>query len=368
MMISSAKTLTVASRNPRFDRRRNLWIRTAAGPQIGFGHLRRCVILARTLQDCCVPAFLLDSNDLWSLEQVTGEGWNSYCRGLDEIWAVMPDPLGILIDSRLIAGLDRLIQRAKDRRIPVISIHDLGLNPLPSDIVIDGSITAFSGKAPSRDAVSFSGTDYMVLDPSYGRLHRRKKEIRGTIRSVFINLGGGDSERFFLKVLKGLKLRSRELEVVGVPGFISQMQERLCRQDWKPLHLRWENRGIERYLAEADLAITAGGLAAYEALCSGTPLLALSYDSLQQATIKGLADKNACLDLGPGTELEPSKLCEALSLLDSDFELRKRLSICGKQIVDGRGAERVSQIVRHTIQMFSAADQGRVPIVTGIGI
>jgi hypothetical protein len=71
-MTLSAKTLTVVpSLTPS---RQSLWIRTAAGPRIGFGHLKRCFSLAHALQDSLSPVFILDRDDSWAGEQIENGG------------------------------------------------------------------------------------------------------------------------------------------------------------------------------------------------------------------------------------------------------------------------------------------------------
>jgi spore coat polysaccharide biosynthesis predicted glycosyltransferase SpsG len=355
MMILSAKTLTAIPRASRSADSPSLWIRTAAGPQIGYGHLRRSAILAQILGDCCNPLFLLDSEDSWSPEYLNLHGLDFFNQGCEYAWVLLPEPTAILIDTRLSGGLNDLIVPANRRGIPVISVHDLGLNPLPSDIAIDGSVAPTFVDSPCRDRAYFSGTEYMILDPVYRGLHQQNKLIRNEIRSIFVNLGGGDSGRFYTKVLQGLKLWGREVNVIGAPGFASWGKEALVQKDWHPLHFRWEKQNIEECLFESDLAITAGGISAYEVLCAGTPLLALSYDSFQETTLKILGDSDACLSLGLGEKLAPSDLAQTLALVESDIDRRRRMSLRGKQIVDGRGAERVAQIIRGTICKSSMA-------------
>jgi spore coat polysaccharide biosynthesis predicted glycosyltransferase SpsG len=352
-MLPSAKSLTVAPEILGPGIKPDLWIRTAAGPQIGFGHLKRCFILGELLKDCSTPIVLLEQDDLWTKRQLEENGWLC-CLGFEDAWTLMPDPAGILIDTRLPSGLDRLISTAKFRGIPVVSIHDLGLNLLDSDIVIDGSILPPCDDDLPPNAECYIGTEYMVLGSFYGGLHQLKKPVRNTIRSIYVNLGGGNSEKYFPKVLEGLRLWSQEAEVVGVPGFVPWGQENLCGRDWHPLHFRWASSNIEQILFEADLAITAGGISAYEALCTGTPLLSLSYDPLQQATISALAGKGACVSLGPGDALDPLRLSETLSTVNSDLDMRKSLSIRGRQLVDGKGARRVAQIIRRALGGSSA--------------
>jgi UDP-2,4-diacetamido-2,4,6-trideoxy-beta-L-altropyranose hydrolase len=349
MMISCAKSLTSAPETSQLSERSHLWICTAAGPKIGFGHLRRCMILARSLLDCISPLFLIDSRDCWSQEQLDNQGYDYFCENFDKACFFLPEPAAILIDTRHVEGLDCLIENARKRGIPIISVHDLGLDPLPSDIVIDGSIAPLFHDTNTKCPASLIGTDFIILDPVYRLLHQQKKQIREQVQSVFVNLGGGDSRKYYSRVLEGLRLWAHELEVVGVPGFVGWGQQRLEEMDWYPLHFRWEYASPGRFLFRADLAITGGGLAAYEALCAGTPLLALSHDSLQQVTVNAFAAAGACINLGPGNNLNPTQLAEVLSNLDIACNERKLLSSKGRKIVDGRGVERVSEIVRQLI-------------------
>lgn len=345
--------MTVAPQHSQIEGLSSLWIRTASSPQIGFGHLRRSLVLAEALQDCCTPIFLLDPDDCWSKTHLEGRDCYFFSGGVEKSWDLLPEPAAILIDTRLSGGLESLIATAKTRNIPVISVHDLGLNMLPSNIIIDGSIVPADRDSILADTKYFAGTDYMILNPVYRNLYLQDKTIREKIQSIFVNLGGGNSGKYFPRVLQGLKLWAHEVEVIGVPGFVAWGQEILAQADWSPLHFRWESGDFERLLFESDLAITAGGIAAYEALCAGTPLLALSYDPLQHTTIRRLSSSDACIDLGFAEELTPVKLAGTLSPIETDVDKRRFLSSHGRQIVDGQGSERVARIVRQSISQNS---------------
>ncbi len=355
-MISGAKSLTVVPNLPHYLGKTCLWIRSGAGPQIGFGHLKRSIVLAKSLLDCTRPLFLVEPHDKWSPHLLKSEGMAFVSEDLDAIWSLLPVPGAILIDTPMPEGLDRLIGYARNRRIPVISIHDLGRNPIASDIAIDGSIAPFVLESASEPIRIYSGTKYMVLDPVYGIHHRRRRHVRVKIQSILVNLGGGNSRGYFWKVMEGLRLWNHGIDVIGVPGFVSWGQEDLARKDWRPLRFHWEDTSIDALLFQADLAITAGGLAAYEALCTGTPLLALAYDPLQRTTIASIAKAGACIDLGSGDDLDPDRLPEVLSRLESETRKRNVLSIKGRSIVDGGGAKRVSQIIRGLIHRRCAVN------------
>ncbi len=331
--------------------RPSIWIRTVAGPSIGFGHLRRSTTLGRMLSDVLHPVLLCNPMDHWTQEEAVLQGWSSALLEPSSLWSDHPTPAGLLIDTREETGLRQLISEARDRSVPVLSIHDLGLNPLPSDVAIDGSIFPVTRDFPRRDTAFYTGTAYLVLDPTFSLLHQQRNRVREKIQSVIVNLGGGESRRYFEKVLEGLQRCGRELEVIGFPGFASWGQDELARRDWSPLSFRWASKteAVERLLFRADLAITAGGLASFEAMCVGTPLLALSYDGFQHLNISMLAKADACIDLGQGDLLNPASIPTLFASLDQIPGQRERLSFNGRQIVDGRGAERVSRVIRRLV-------------------
>lgn len=329
-----------------------LWVRTVAGPAVGFGHLRRSLILSRMLSDHFTPLFLCDAGDRWTKAQASANHWRSLPFEVAGLWERMIVPAGLLIDTREDHGLIQLISEAQARAVPVISIHDLGLNPLPSDMIVDGSVLPVAQDIPWHDTESYYGPSYMVLDPSFAALHRKRRILRDRISLVVVNLGGGESRRYFRKVLQGLRSWGHRLDVTGIPGFIDWGQRKWSERDWGPLNFRWagQSERVDKVLSRADVAVTAGGLSAYEALCAGTPLLAASVDEFQQVTVTNLARAGACIDLGPAGFLKTRQIAGVLSGLDADPALRQKLSLRGRQIVDGRGAERVARLIHRFLR------------------
>jgi spore coat polysaccharide biosynthesis predicted glycosyltransferase SpsG len=284
------------------------WVRTAAGPTIGFGHLRRTLTLARMLRSSVTPLFLLDSDDRGSQEQVQRDQFGYQMFRPGKSWPDYVSPSAILIDTRKEQGLKWLMAEARRRAVPVVSIHDLGLMPLASDLAIDGSIHPFAGGLCPEGTNYCGGPSYLVLDPAYASCRRRAKRIRRKVGRIIINLGGGDSRRYFRKVLQGLQRTGLSLDVVGVPGFARWGQEELARECWHPLRL--------------------------------------SYDRLQRMTVKALAESGLCLDLGYGRSLTPSRLAFQCFRLAGDRELRRELASRGRRTVDGLGAQRVCRMLR----------------------
>lgn len=334
------------------EARKSFWIRTVAGPGSGFGHLRRTLILAQHLRSVADAVFLLDPDDFGSKEQVAACGFQQFDFASRKPWLPNATPAALLIDTRQRRGLKLLIDEAHRHAVPVASIHDLGLMPLSSDVIIDGSIGLDTSRAPANCADYFTGPSYLVLDDACARFHRQPKPIRRRIQKVVVNLGGGDGSRFFPRVLEGLRMAEAQLEVTGFPGFCFWGQEAIARTYKSPLRFRWisPNEDAVRLMFQADLVISAGGLSVYEALAVGTPVCALSYDCHQQSAVSALTAAGTCLDLGRGDQLGSTDVLECFVNLNDSPKLRRKLSECGRRLVDGSGALRVARILRSLIQ------------------
>ncbi len=329
----------------------HLWVHTCSGPSIGFGHVRRAIVLARMLSDEVAPVFVLGPGDRWTREQVRGI-WDTKDLDSADLWRGEHEPVGLLVDTRETDRATLLVEDARERKIPVASIHDLGLARLPSDIVIDGSVqpSLTNDWIHGPDRV-YAGPSYQVINPDFRRMHRLTKPISKRIKKIVVNLGGGDCRPFFEVVLEGLARCNDDLEVTGLSGFTNWGQDRLGRGPWDHLLFRWadRNESIADLFFDADLIITAAGVSCYEAMCVGAPVIAMARDSFQEVTVKTLARGGAVLGWHADENLDPGVLKTLVCTLNENEDRRRELSHAGRELVDGLGAERVATILRKEI-------------------
>jgi len=214
-----------------------LWIRTASGPSIGFGHLRRSLILARKIRARMKPLFLLDKSDCGSREQVRAAGFEFTRFDPALLIRASSFPVGLLIDTREKRGLQSLIRDLQCQSIPVISIHDLGLAPLPSDVVIDGSLQPGSPISGPNGARHYMGPDYLVIEPD-SSIRERAGPMPAAASKIVVGLGGGDTRFSFRRVLEALRRTRKELSILGIPGYSRWGQEELSREPGASWHLK----------------------------------------------------------------------------------------------------------------------------------
>ena len=96
----------------------------------------------------------------------------------------------------------------------------------------------------------------------------------------------------------------------------------------------------------ADLAVTAGGSTCWEAACLGLPLCSLVIAENQLASARRLARAGTAEVMEPGPAgWEPDKLAGVLDALAHNSARRAQMTTAGRALVDGRGAERVTNIL-----------------------
>ena len=110
--------------------------RVAAGPSIGFGHLVRCRSLARALG---VPLAVSVRGSRETRRAASARGFDVRLGGI----ALLREPCRpavLVVDDPSAQQATRWVRRARQLRIPVATLHDLGLAYVESELSIDGSI------------------------------------------------------------------------------------------------------------------------------------------------------------------------------------------------------------------------------------
>lgn len=330
-----------------------LW-RVAAGPRIGFGHLVRSVSLARAL-GVPVVVSLRAHPAAHTTARRLGARIASPCL-VEAIAAASPD-LVVLDDPNPRAGAAALAA-ARRAGVPVVSIHDLGLAWLASDLLVDGSVVR--RRRTSRARQTLVGARFAVLNLSDARDAGRTRSVAPP--TVLVSLGGGARVRLARAIAARIVAGHPGVRVRIAGGFSARGRSAGPRVTWLP-----SLRSLEGELAACDVAVVAGGVSAYEACALGTAAVAVSVVPAQRETVAGLARTGAVVDAGhAGSRPVPRIAAEvadlALALL-ADARARTALARAACRLVDGRGAARVAEAIRMLANRRGADIGHRIPAV-----
>lgn len=311
--------------------------RVAAGPRVGFGHLVRCRSLARALG---VTPLVSIRGTARTRAKAAAMGFTVIEAQWPPVFAGLPDL--IVVDDPVHKSADTWVKQARRLGVPVASVHDLGLAYVASDLVIDGTIGVHG---------DMRGAQFAILDPSIATI---RKELRPPVPGrVLIALGGGSHVLSLASRLSGAIARRAPKAVIRVVrGFSSGRQSAALR------HATWVDApdGLGHELADAEVAVVAGGVTLYEACAIGIPVVALPVTAAQHRTVRAAACRGAAIDTGrpPVDDGLVSRAADAVAALLHNPALRHRQSQAARALVDGEGAARVAARLRELVMRRAA--------------
>lgn len=307
---------------------RVVW-RVAAGPLVGFGHLVRCRSLARAMSvDPTVsvrgtPSTFRAAAALGCLPV--------HVRSTRALRDLQPSLL--VVDDPCVSHAQTWIRHARRSRVPVASIHDMGLAHVDSDLRIDGSV------APG--GCDLEGPAYAVLDPSV--LDARDRGRRPEGGAVLIALGGGTHGRILAARLARAIAQLAPIARIRITrGFSSSEDIQLASGEWVSAP-----DGLADELSRTSIAVVAGGMTLYEACAIGVPVVAVAVTPAQHETVRAAARLGAAIDGGlAADDCVVARVAGDVSRLLTSPSTCDALSATASALVDGRGALRVADRLR----------------------
>lgn len=233
----------------------------------------------------------------------------------------------------------------------LLAIDDLADRPHDCDALLDQNLTTggaarYDGLLPAH-CERLVGPRYALLQPPYAPLHQSCKPRRGPIRRLLIFFGGADRHGLTLRALQAaLALNHDDLTIDVVIGMSSpdNDQVRALAAPHKNVTVYCGLPSLAPFMAEADLAIGAGGATSWERLCLGLPSIVVTVADNQQEVTQLLANKNLIDWIGNPQDATTSALAAAL---------QARLATGNEpgwfpdydQLIDGCGVERVCAVL-----------------------
>lgn len=331
--------------------------RVDGGKEVGMGHVMRSLSLASAFPDEHQIIFIVNDEDIKNylqsrkinLEVVTIDNDEE----INELRSLLREnEISILITDSYNIDQQYLLAVKKEVDL-LVSIHDFVPFPFPSDIVINGNVYAEKMEYESlNDNTEFLlGIKYLLMKNEFVDLSER--EISKDVRKILITVGGGDPLNITPKIIKSMKYLAKHafinkddihFNVVIGPAFSNKNEIVKVAKEVDldiTLHLNVHKMGA--LMLDCDLAVSAGGSTLYELAAAGTPAVAILQAENQIQGAKALENRGTIINLGLGDKVGIKEITRKVSKVINSFELRKKMSTIGQQLVDGRGADRCVQ-------------------------
>lgn len=278
------------------------------GPGRGLGHRRRCAVIAAALRE----------------------------RGLECVEL----PLAGSVDAPIVV-VDSYAVRADDRRRfragRVIALDDLARD-LDVAVVVDPAPGAST--APHRRAGRvLAGAGYALVDPAV----RALRDLHGDRpdrepKTVLVATGAADSTGVGVAMASALAGSDLGLDVRLVVGPWGARPGADTRAHGA-VEIVERVDGLAPELVAADIVVTAAGVTLLEAMCLGRPTVAVATAPNQRGNLDGVLAAGAALGA------TPDRVVEAVARLVADRLLRGVLTRAATGLIDGRGSDRVADVI-----------------------
>ncbi len=343
--------LTVTTRFP-------ILFRCDASPEIGLGHLVRCLALADEVHEKHGAAVtfamrasalasemvkqraypILSPRDSGALDQ---EVWLRDCMATSGAQTLVIDVRDDLSKATLDAlasdgAVIALLEDSSDRRWAA----DLAFYP-PVPQVQRADWSGFRGRL-------CVGWEWVILRSQFsGPIAPR----RNSKNSLLIAMGGSDPAGLTLKAVRAVDRLDGDFEsvIIAGAGFCHWQSLRdLLGKARRRLTVREDVTEMSAAMAEADLAICSFGMTAYELAAMGVPSVYSCLTADHEESASALVAAGMGVSVGVDDQDTETRLAAAVERLLMDENARARMSAKARELVDGRGASRVAELLVST--------------------
>lgn len=343
-----------------------LLIRADASPQIGSGHVMRCLALSQAAVQQGGQVIMLLNPEARPLQhRLEQEGLRV---------RVVAAPSGTLEDAREVVqqskteNIDGVIidgyvfnedyQRfLKENNIKLLCIDDYGhASHYYSDIILNQNIYASPDLYPSRESYTslLLGSPYILFRQEFWQWSSWKREFHGKPHKILVTLGGGDVSKITEKVIRAIQaITLPDLEVIAI------VKNRNLSNEWLwdfvnsseiNIQLLENINDMPALMAWADIAITGGGSTCWETALMKLPNLVIVLADNQIRIVEVLSSLRACLSLGKADSLTEQDISS--NILDLLLNTETRLAMIEAQgfISTANGASRTLKRFREIIE------------------
>lgn len=332
--------------------------RVDGSPNIGLGHLQRCLSLASALRQFGVGCFFLTNDEVIMTDRVKRFGFNGRSIQASDSWTddditqtlTTADSEGctaVVVDSDY-EGAEYL---GKLRRagLYVCAIEDTAPHSFPCQLVVNGDAHALqlSYRSTSGDTLFLLGPEYSILRPEFWELSPRV--MSDGVENILVTLGGSDTYNLMPRILDSLNDLPGRFRITGVIGpFFRNTQEieAKAKRVRNPVRLIYSPDSVCNLMMESGIAISAGGQTLYELACTGCPTVAVRMAVNQDGQLQVFKEAGFIRVAGQADDDKVVKaIVDEIVVLLLDHQARTNMSATGQRLIDGQGALRVARTI-----------------------
>jgi UDP-2,4-diacetamido-2,4,6-trideoxy-beta-L-altropyranose hydrolase len=343
------------------DPHRALLIRADANVAIGTGHVMRCLALAQAWQD-------VGGRAVFAMAETTPSLSSRLRSESMEVATIECQPAG-RGDARRVAefaqeyGADWVVvdgyhfdnsygRELKSAGLKFLVVDDAGFNgECIADFVLNSNADAAEFMYPECKPQTrlLLGTRYVLLRREFEKWREWKRETDSRAKNLLVTMGGSDPDNltaFVIQALEQVKTEGLQATVIagGSNPHLGILREEVLRMRTS-LRLQDSVSNMPDLMAQADMAIIAGGGTLWELMYMSCPVLSFGRTPMQRRILDDLHQRGVIQHLGDPQLGSASNLAQVIDELAASQSQRAKMAMLGRQQVDGAGARRVCNVL-----------------------
>lgn len=346
---------------PSEGRRLSLVVRADATARVGAGHFMRCVALA----EGCVAR----GGDATFVTRCESEALRARAAAAGVTLELLADGASAEEEMEILrAAVTRPAERRRARWVVLDgygygpeyqrAVQEMGARTMVlddtahqpayhADVLLNQNLDATEREYPVESGtVLLLGTRFALLRREFLPWGVTERPVARIAGKVLVTLGGADPGNQTLGVLEGIARAGVPLEevrvVVGPANPHRASLEAWVAAHDLPVTLLDAGPRMPEQMAWADLAVSASGSTTWELAFMGVPSLLIVAAENQAAIARGMQALGAARALDTA---DPDAVAAVVRELAGSREARREMAQHGRQVVDGRGVERVLNVL-----------------------
>ena len=334
----------------------NLFIRVDSSPEIGIGHMMRCLTLAQELKNNFDKIIFLTQKDSGNFigtimknefEVIFIPTTNNDPNIIKNLLTAYSENKNFLlidhydIDTNFESSLKNIFER-------IFVIDDLANRKHDCDLLIDQNyyrdLNQRYEKLIQNGTIALLGPKYAIIRPEFRTINKKAIKKNSQIKKILVSFGGSDPTNECKKVLDALcSIENSKFEITVAAGIYNHKFEQL-----KKLYEKYSNikiyshvNDLSRLMLNSDLFIGAGGTTTWERFYMGLPSTVTIISDDQKESIEFLSDMGHVINLGLAKNVTSKTYVQTLQKPNSD--LIYNMSLHNQKLVDGNGSNRIKK-------------------------
>jgi spore coat polysaccharide biosynthesis predicted glycosyltransferase SpsG len=316
--------------------------------------LSRCLILAAALQRRRRPTYFLSQLEPGSLGLTIKRGGNNWLEAdnpagteedleetIQEIRRI--GPAAVIVDAPEVA--EPYLEKLRATGALVSCLDNAATIHFPSQLLVNPLLS------PGKESYEFATDTQILLGNRYALVRPEVRRVR-PVRAqeppqpfrALVSLGDHDPNHQTVALTKLLlncpKVNRVDVVIRSHHPDLAQLQS-LAETCPDKLEIAMEPAEIMMRLTRCHFALSAGNTWSLELACVGIPQLVIVQAETYWPSAQRLEEEGAAQCLGWHENVSAQTIRQAVQNLLTDNLERQAMSRCGRQLVDGRGPDRI---------------------------